>query len=223
MTKAIHPDVLAQLDELDLDAATPLIVSDADEVLIEFMVALESYLERNGMFFDWSSFALSGNIRRRDDDSTVDHEVVKSHLEEFFATHAHEMTPVPGAAEALAGLSERAQIVILTNVPLAQREVRRRSLSSHGMDYPVIANIGSKGAPVRHMAERVEAPVFFLDDIPRNHTSVALAAERVLRIHFVADPRLAEMLEPAEDSHYRSDDWPSARAIIERVLDEHGY
>ena len=223
MTKAIHPDVLAQLDELELDAATPLIVSDADEVLIEFMVALESYLERNGMFFDWSSFALSGNIRRRDDDSTVDHEVVKGHLEEFFAAHAHEMKPVPGAAEALAGLSRRAQIVILTNVPLRQREARRRSLAGHGMDYPVIANIGGKGAPVRQMAGRVEAPVFFLDDIPRNHTSVALAAERVLRLHFVADRRLAEMLEPAEDSHYRADDWPSARAIIERVLDEHGY
>lgn len=223
MTKAIHPDVLAQLDELDLDAATPLIVSDADEVLIEFMVALESYLERNGMFFDWSSFALSGNIRRRDDDSTVDREVVKGHLEKFFAAHAHEMKPVPGAAEALAGLSQRAQIVILTNVPMAQREARRRSLAGHGMDYPVIANIGGKGAPVRHMAERVEATVFFLDDIPRNHTSVALAAERVRRLHFVADPRLAEMLEPAEDSHYRADDWPSARAIIERVLDEHGY
>ncbi len=60
MSKAIHPDVLAQLDELDLDAATPLVISDADEVLIEFMVALERYLERNDMFFDWSSFALSG-------------------------------------------------------------------------------------------------------------------------------------------------------------------
>lgn len=223
MTKAIHPDVLAQLDELDLDAATPLVISDADEVLIEFMVALEGYLERNDMFFDWSSFALSGNIRRRDDESPVDHEVVKGHLMTFFAAHAHEMTAVPGAAEALAELSRRVQIVILSNVPLEQREVRIRSLVGHGMDYPVIANIGGKGAPVRYMAERVEAPVFFLDDIPRNHTSVALAAERVLRIHFVADPRLAELLEAAEDSHYRTDDWPSARAIIERELDEQGY
>jgi phosphoglycolate phosphatase-like HAD superfamily hydrolase len=223
MAKTVHPDVLVQLEALTLDEAMPLVISDADEVLVEFMVALEIFLERNGMYFDWSSFALSGNIRRRDDESPVDHEEVKSHLEDFFAAHAHQMTPVPGAAEALAGLSERSQIVILSNVPLQQLEARRRSLAEHGMDYPVIANIGSKGAPVRNLAERVRAPVFFLDDIPRNHTSVALAAEHVLRLHFVADPRLADMLGPAEDSHYRVDDWSSARAIIERLLDEHGF
>lgn len=221
---AVPPvEVLAQLEALDLDDARPLLISDADEVLLAFMVALERYLEAEALYFDWSSFALSGNIRRRDDDSAVSWEAVKEHLERFFARHAHEMEPVAGAAPALAALAERLQIVVLSNVPLAQLEVRRRSLADHGMDYPLIANIGSKGPPVRYLAERIAAPLFFLDDIPRNHSSVARDAARVHRIHLIADRRLAELLGTAEDCHYRAPDWPAARAFIEARLDELGY
>ena len=222
-TKTVHPDVLCQLEALSLDSALPLIITDADEVLIEFMVALEAYLEECGMYFDWTAFSLSGTIRRRADRSVVGQEQVEGHLENFFASRTEELTPVPGAAEALAGLSRRAQIVVLTNLPLQHREVRQRSLARHGMNYPVIANVGAKGWAVRRLAEQVKAPVFFLDDIPRNHTSVATAAEWVYRVHLVADPRLGNLLGPAKDSHCRAADWAQARAVIERRLDEQGY
>lgn len=223
MSAAPPAEVLAQLEALDLDNARPLLISDADEVLLAFMAALERYLAAEELYFDWSSFALNGNIRRRADDGEVPWEAVKEHLERFFARHAHEMEPVPGAAAALAALAERAQIVVLSNVPLAQLAARRESLARHGMDYPLVANIGSKGPPVRHLAERVAAPLFFLDDIPRNHSSVARDAARVHRIHLIADRRLAELLGPAEDCHYRAPDWPAARAYIEARLDELGF
>ncbi len=215
--------MLLQLESLTLDPELPLVISDADEVLFEFMAALEAYLEDNGMYFDWSSFALTGNIRRRADAEVVAREEVRGHLGAFFASRTLELEPVPGASEALDRLSRRAQIVVLSNVPLEQRELRQRSLARHGMDYPVVANIGTKGAAVAELARRVSAPIFFLDDIPNNHTSVAAAAERVHRVHFIAHPRLASLLGPAEDSHYRADDWTAARTYIEARLDELGY
>lgn len=223
MAESLHPEVLAQLEALSLEGAKPLVISDADEVLIQFMAALEEYLEDNGLYFDWRSFALSGNIRRRDDDSPLERDQIKLHLESFFADRIEDLRPVPGAALALKALAKRSQIVVLTNIPLAHRETRRRSLARHGMDYPVIANIGGKGGAVGYLAERVEAPVFFLDDIPSHHAAVAAAAERVYRVHMIADPRLGVLLGQAEDSHVRADDWVEARAFIEGRLDELGY
>lgn len=223
MPNTVHPEVLTQLEGLALEDATPLVISDADEVLIQFMAALEDYLEENGMYFDWSSFALSGNIRRRSDDGAVERDEIKALLETFFTNRVEELRPVPGAAQALAALARRAQIVVLTNIPMAQREMRQRNLARHGMDYPVIANVGGKGAAVRHLAERVAAPVFFLDDIPSHHAAVAAVADRVYRVHLIADPRLGTLLGKAEDSHFRADDWVEARAFIEERLDELGY
>ncbi len=221
--KILHVEVERQLQALAFEPDRPLIIADADEVLVAFMAGLERYLEANGLFFDWASYALTGNIKRREDEVALEHEDVQQLLLGFFDRHAHELDPVPGAAKALEALAERCQIVVLTNVPSAHREARQRSLSESGMDYPVIANIGSKGPPVRFMADRVQAPIVFLDDIPRNHSSVARDAEKVHRVHFVADPRLARLLGPAEDSHYRSDDWRDAGAYIDRFLAAAGF
>lgn len=215
----LHPDVRAQLDELPMETGRPLVVTDADEVLFAFMAGLEAYLETQDLYFDWSSFALTGNIRRRADQTPLPGEVVKSTLGAFFASSTESLAAVPGAADALRNLHhEGVQIVVLSNLPLEQIPARKRALARHGMDYPLIANIGSKGAAVRHLAEQADAPAVFLDDIPHHHTAVAAVAEHVLRLHFVADPRLAKLLGPAEHSHHRADDWPSAHRLIERHL-----
>ena len=72
-------------------------------------------------------------------------------------------------------------------------------------------------------AERLQTPLYFIDDSPRHHSSVARDAERAVRIHFVAERRLSGFLGPAADSHYRTDTWTSARQVIERDLAAKGY
>ncbi|MCG8695765.1 MAG: hypothetical protein MI806_31520 [Minwuiales bacterium] len=222
MNKDVPEEVHTQLQSLDLETGRPLIVSDADEVLFAFMASFETYLNNQQLSFDWSSFALTGNIRRESDNEPIDGQLVRDHLRRFFADHTEEMAPVPGAAEALDRLSARAQIVVLSNVPLPQLEARRRALAKHGMDYPLIANIGAKGGAVQRLAEQADAPTVFIDDIPHNHTSVRQSAAHVWRLHFVADPRLAALLGPAADSHHRTDNWSEALSAIETYLDRHG-
>ena len=41
----IAPEIMSQLEALSLDAARPLIITDADEVLLKFMERVEVYLE----------------------------------------------------------------------------------------------------------------------------------------------------------------------------------
>ncbi|HJM48251.1 MAG TPA: hypothetical protein QGF63_00225 [Alphaproteobacteria bacterium] len=222
-TRPPPPEVAAQLAALKLDPGRPLIISDADEVLFEFMAGFVAFIEERDCYFDWASFALTGNVRDRESKRALDQDEVHALLQDFFDARAEQLDPVPDAAEALAALAKRAQVVVLSNVPKDSFAARQRSLRNNNMDYPLIANSGMKGPAVRVLAEQVQAPVLFIDDIPHNHTSVARAAERVIRLHFVADPRLARLLEPAEDSHHRADTWPAARAFIENHLAEAGF
>lgn len=220
---AIDDAVIAQIDALALIPGRPLIVSDADEVLIQFVVGLERYLETQKLWLDLKSFALTGNIRHVGTDEPYDAAAMPALLEAFFEASTHALDIVPGAAEALAALSERAQIVVLTNIPLESRAARAASLAAQGIGYPVVANKGLKGGAVRRMAERVEAPVVFLDDIPHNLASVAKAHAPTHLIHFIADPRLAKLLGPAKDSHFHTGHWPEAREFIEKKLTEEGF
>ncbi|MAG95530.1 MAG: hypothetical protein QF797_00050 [Alphaproteobacteria bacterium] len=217
------PEVATQLAALELDPKRPLIISDADEVLFEFMAGFVAFIEENGCYFDWASFALTGNVRECESERALDQDEVHELLQAFFDDRADRLDPVPDAAEALAALAKRAQVIVLSNVPKDSIAARQRSLRNNNMDYPLIANSGTKGPAVRVLAEQVQAPVLFIDDIPHHHTSVARAVERVIRLHFVADPRLARLLEPAEDSHHRADTWPAARAFIEERLTEAGF
>ena len=219
----IHDMVVPQLDALVLEAGRPLVITDADEVLFLFLQGFEAYLEDNGHYLDLSSFALVGNIKNAATEEMAPVEVAKDLLDGFFRDRTETMTPVPGAAAALAALSTRAQVVVLSNLPESSRTAREKALNRAGMPYPVVANIGLKGPVVRHMADRVQAPVWFLDDIPHNHTSVAQAAPDVQRVHFVADPRLARLIGPAEHSNHRVDDWDEVRRLIEGELARLGW
>lgn len=220
---ALDPDVVPQIDALDLVAGRPLIVTDCDEVLMQFLVGLEAYLDTQGLWLDLKSYALTGNIKHVETNEPLAPADMPALMKGFFAASTGSLLPVPGAADALKALSTRAQIVVLTNVPLADKEARARNLAEQGMAYPVLANKGLKGAAVRRLADIVNAPVFFLDDIPHNIVSVAKAHEACHRLHFIADKRLAKLMGPSPDSHFHTSDWSEAHAFIASRLDASGH
>ncbi|MFQ5783824.1 MAG: hypothetical protein ACE5H8_03250 [Alphaproteobacteria bacterium] len=211
----LHAEVARQIAALDIRRHHPLIVSDADEVIVRFMAGFERYLDVRGLYFTWRSYRLDGNILGKADDAALTASDIHALLDDFFAAHTDSLEPVAGAAAALGALSGRAQIVVLSNLPLAYRENRRRWLVHHGIDYPLVVNIGAKGPAVRALAARAAAPTCFIDDSPTHHETVARDAGHVLRLHFTADDRLARLVGPAQASHHRAGDWASARAIIE--------
>jgi len=202
----------------------PLLITDADEVLFAFMAAFERHLDAEGAYFNWASYRLNGNILARADDRAVEIPAVKALIAGFFDRHTRNIDPVAGAADALAALvaERRLQVVVLSNVPVHRQGDRSWALARHGMDYPLIANEGAKGAAVAALARGTDAPVFFIDDAPSHHEDVARHADHVRRIHFVGHPRLARLIGPAAASHLRADSWPEIRRFIEDHLDAHG-
>jgi len=211
------------MDALGHNSARPLILCDADEVLLTFMAAFESFLRGRGFYYAWRSYALDGNILERGNNILLDMVKVRELLEEFYADHANTLEPVSGAPEALKRLSTRADIVILTNLWRKYRLARQTQLTSYGIPFPVVSNSGSKGPTVAWFAERSDAPLYFIDDSARHHSSVARHAAAAVRIHFIAERRLAGLVGPAEDCNYRVDSWASAQYVIERDLTAKGF
>jgi hypothetical protein len=206
------------VDGIRLDAERPLIICDADEVLVQFVAGLDRYLERQGLYLDLTSFRIHGNVRRRETKEPVADETVSELLAAFFDSETRRLDAVPGAADALAKLSSRAQVVILSNLPDTSRDARIQNLTAHGMAYPVIAGKGPKGHVVKRLTEGFLGPVVFIDDLPPHIASVAGETPHAHRLHFVADARLARLIPKAPDAHARIDTWPEAAEWIVSVI-----
>lgn len=203
---------------VELDRARPLIVCDADEVLLQFMVGLERFLNARGFYFDLQSFRIHGNVKSQATHQPAADEDVSKLLSSFFDEETARLDVVPGAAEALNDLSRTAQIVILSNLPERARDARIKNLAGHGISYPVIAGSGPKGLILKQMLKGFKRDVVFIDDLPPHISSVAAETPQVHRLHFIADPRLAKLLPACADAHRRIDTWPEARTWIASVI-----
>lgn len=223
MTGHLPAFVAEQIAALSIDRERPLVLSDADEVLLQFAIPLERFLDEEGLYLELTSFRLAGNIKLKSTGEAVSQQAVAALIGEFFASKVCDCPAVPGASDALAKLSRWAEIIIVSNIPFDARQARADSLHALGMPYPLIANSGEKGPAIKAITASHAAPVVFLDDLPQNIASVATHAAQVHRIHFVADPRLRGLLDKAEGAHARIDEWPEALAHIEAHFLAHGF
>jgi hypothetical protein len=195
----------------------PLLICDADEVLVQFASTFETYLCEQGYSIAFTSFALSGNIRRLDTGEAASRAQVNTMVDAFFLDRVEACPPVPGAVAALKTLSAHADIVVLTNIPAAQQARRAAALAAHGMAYPVHSNDGPKGPAVKALAG-ARRKVAFVDDLPPHHQSVAETISHVHRLHLIADPRLRALLPRAPYAHARIDDWDEALPHLLGIL-----
>lgn len=203
-----------------IDPSRPLLLLDADEVLLRFVERLEVHLTTLGYELRLTSFQLSGNIYARETATAAGPQEVKELIAGFFDACAHDVPLVPGVPEAVQALSGDYEIAVLSNIPAHCRAARAESLEAQGIRVPLLSNSGEKGPAVAAIAARHTAPIVFVDDLPPQHKSVARHAPTIHRVHFVADPRLAAMIGKAEHAHVRIDDWPSLTGHLQQLLEQ---
>lgn len=208
----------SDLQACSLDKQRPLVIVDVDEVLAQFMVGFGTFVARHGFELRVDRFALFQNIYRPGETEHLDLIAGRALFDDFFRDGGEDLLPAEGAADALADLSLKANVVILTNAPEHGRQTRSRWLKTHGFDYPLVINAGPKGPSAAELARRVEAPAVFVDDLLPQLESVADAAPHVGRFQMVADPRLRPLAPSAPDRHVRIDLWPDLQAAIRETL-----
>jgi len=212
------------MSDFHTDAATvpirsgrPLLIVDADEVLLAFARGFDVFLGRHGCYLDLVSYRLHGNVRRREGNDPLINIEVTALLDEF-RTELDWLEPIDGAVDALMSLREHADVVILSNVTPEQAPARLRNLAALGLTVPLIANNGPKGPAVKTLAARAGATAFFIDDIPMHHASVAELAPHVFRIHFAGDERLKPLMPPSEHAHLKAENWNEIAAFVRARL-----
>jgi hypothetical protein len=206
------------LEDLAIKPAAPLLIVDVDEVLAHFMAGFERFIGRQGFEMRIDRFALFQNLYRPGETEHLDVETGRALFDSFFRDGAEDLRPVDGAADALATLSRRAGVVILTNAPAHCLESRSGWLSRHGFDYPMILHSGLKGPAIAAMAARTSGPAAFIDDLLPNLESSAESAPMVARFQIIADPRLRPYAPTAPDRHGLHEHWttlgPALRAVL---------
>lgn len=202
-----------------LDAAKPLLVTDADEVILRFAAGFDRFLSTRGLFLDLTTYRLHGNVKRRNDGSKILDVECTALLDEFRAD-LDWLETVEGADSVLRALAPSMNIVVLSNVSELQAPARVRNFQKLDLPFPLLANNGWKGPAVKALAARAKQPAFFIDDVPMHHTSVAELAPDVFRIHLIGDERLKPLLPQAEHAHLRADTWRDVDSFIRARLKE---
>lgn len=190
----------------------PLLISDCDEVLLHMVSHFADWIdEAHGMHFALETPGFAEAIRYKESGLAVPPDVIWPMLDRFFDTEMHRQNVVPGAAEALRTIGERADIVILTNIGDQYQAGRVQQLEAFDIRHRVLCNRGGKGRPVTELiAELRPNAVVFVDDLPVHHESVEKHAPHVWRLHMVAEPRVAAHTPASPHAHGRIDRWDEA-------------
>lgn len=197
----------------------PLVITDADGVLLCFTGGLERWLRDRGLYLELTTYRLEGAIRRMDDKSPVLLVETLALIDEY-RQDLDCLEAVEGACEALAELSKVASIVVLSNVNRSQAVARLRNFKALGIDYPLIANdsgggyLADKGAAVKALAAHARAKTFFIDDIPANLVAVAQDAPDVALVHVVESEPLRRLLGTDFPAHCHAQNWAAAKRFI---------
>ncbi|TIO10951.1 hypothetical protein [Mesorhizobium sp.] len=211
------PETARQIEELAADDR-PLLVLDVDDVVLEFIRPFPHFLQSRGFGLTFASFRLTGNIAEQASGRLVEQAEVTALLDEFFDAQADWQSITDGAADALATLGERAEIVMLTAMPHKHRAVRRTHLDALGLTYPLLTTEMAKGPAVAKLRGNKGRPIAFVDDQPNNLVSARNSVADAHLFHLMADNSLRAFLPPMPDDIAVVEDWREATPKIAAAL-----
>ena len=178
------PNTKKQISGLNIDPSLPLMIFDADEVLVHFAEPFSNYLKKHNHRLHLTGYRLDNAIKKLETDDVADPDTAKDLVWGFINEETKNQPAAKGAPEALKKLQEYAQIIILSNVPHSVHDDRVLNLKKIGMDYPLISNEGMKGPAVKEILKDHKAESFFIDDNPYQVESVYNDNQDTVCVHF---------------------------------------
>ncbi|MXO91206.1 HAD family hydrolase [Pontixanthobacter aquaemixtae] len=193
----------------------PLLISDCDEVLLHMVAPFRDWLAENeGVEFRMVGNNFANSMRWIESGELVGEKDIWRLLGGFFDTEMYRQQPIEGAIAGINTIAENADVVILTNLNDARRDMRAEQLAGHGVHARVFTNQGPKGPALASIIEEYQpARAIFIDDLPQHHQSVSEIVPDVRRLHLCGEPMLAPHIDCAHEAghaHARIDDWAKA-------------
>lgn len=178
------PNTKKQISNLNIDPNLPLMIFDADEVLVHFAEPFATYIKKHNHRLHLTGYRLDNAIKKADTDEVADPDTAKDLVWGFINEETKSQPAAKGAPQALKKLQAYAQIIILSNVPHSVHDDRVANLKSLNMDYPLISNEGMKGPAVKEILKNHKSQSFFIDDNPYQVESVYNDNQQTVCVHF---------------------------------------
>ncbi|MEM8839015.1 MAG: hypothetical protein AAGE89_13045 [Pseudomonadota bacterium] len=201
-----------------VERGRPLIICDVDEVVLHFVSPFETFLKDHGAQLNKTSFKIGGNIIDVDSGNAYSNHDASEFVARFHRSYIDRQPPVDEAVDYLDRLSGDFQIVFLTNVPEELGIRRAAHLQSLGLNFPVLANSGSKAETVAALSSKADAPAVFIDDLPPHHFMVKTAVPSIHCIHFMADETFRRLAEIDDNLVTRTESWQDISAACLKIL-----
>ena len=199
---------------LNINPNLPLLISDADEVIFEFMESFEEYLLSNSMYFSYKSFKLNGNIYNQETNKPIDSANIPIIISNFFQEYAIKMPLIKEAKNILEKLSKVMNVIILSNIPKNYAADRIQCFKDNNMNYAFISNEGPKNIKCLELQKLTNKKVFFIDDLPNQIYSVSENCTNITTIHFLQNKKLLNIIPDINDCDFKTDNWESVLKFI---------
>jgi hypothetical protein len=194
----------------------PLVVCDVDDVVLEFLMPFQRFLDSLGHRLEPRSYRLHGNIISTIDQQPLADSLVTQLILDFFEAQEDWQTPFGNAVTSLKALGTHADVVFLTAMPPRYTEMRRRLLDRLDLTFPLLATESPKGPVVRQMHGRRDLPLAFIDDMAHNHVSVADSVPECLLVHLMPQSDMHKHAPKPGPHVVQVTDWHAAEREIER-------
>ena len=146
-------DTFTQINGLSIEPDKPILIVDADEVLVLFASHFSIYLKNRGWGLNLKGYRLDDAITNLKDGHVADKITYQKLISGFIRDETIRQPEAFGASKTLKAFKNRANIIILTNVPNTSYTDRVKNLTNLGMNYPVISNTGPKGPALAKIKE----------------------------------------------------------------------
>ena len=217
ISTSLDREVLNQIGNLKINRNKPLLISDADEVILNFVQAFETYLNSIGLYYDLSSYALFGNIKKIKENIAIENDQITKHITDFYNLHTEEISFVNESIKYLGKIKNDldCQIIVVSNLPHHNREKREISFRKNGLDFPIISNSGLKGLTIKEIAKNQKNKIFFIDDISANLLSAHNEVDGIKLIHYISDKRLEKLASTPKEVDFKAKDWKEIYNYLE--------
>jgi hypothetical protein len=210
------PNTKKQISGLNIDPILPIMIFDADEVLVHFAEPFSNYLKKHNHRLHLTGYRLDNAIKKSETNDVADPETAKDLVWGFINEETKNQPAAKGAPEALKKLQEYAQIIILSNVPHSVHDDRVLNLKSIGMDYPLISNEGMKGPAVKEILKDHKAESFFIDDNPYQVESVYNDNQDTVCVHFSVCDLVKPYMPKAVGASIEPTSWDD---LVSKIID----
>jgi beta-phosphoglucomutase-like phosphatase (HAD superfamily) len=211
-------NTFAQIKNLSINKEKPLLIFDADEVLVLFASHFSKYLIKKGWSLNLRSYRLDDAIMHIKDGHIADKITYQKLIDDFINQETAAQPEAPGASKTLEKFKERAEIVILTNVPNSAYDQRIENLSNFNMAYPTVSNSGMKGPALAKLKELTNKRCVFVDDNPYQIASAAKYVPDIYRFHFTACDIVKKTMPYANGATHRPSSWNEISLLLDQLL-----